>query len=138
LLVPLVWGMPFALLFGLGAAIFSVSVALFLGAAAVWYGGWIDWFVQRLSDLNMVLPVLAIGVLFYSFYGLSIWSVLFVIVLFSSFGSPVKTFRSAFLQLKQAGYIEAARTYGASDGRIIFRYMIPKIMPLLIPQLIYL
>ncbi|MBX3047598.1 MAG: ABC transporter permease subunit [Anaerolineales bacterium] len=138
LLVPLVWGMPFALLFGLGAAIFSVFVALFLGAAAVWYSGWIDWFVQRLSDLNMVLPVLAIGVLFYSFYGLSIWSVLFVIVLFSSFGSPVKTFRSAFLQLKQAGYIEAARTYGASDGRIIFRYMIPKIMPLLIPQLIYL
>ncbi len=138
LLTPLVWGMPFALLFGMGAALLSVFVALALGAASVWYGGIVDWITQRLSDLNMIMPVLAIGVLFYSFYGLSIWSVLFVIVLFSSFGSPVKTFRSAFLQVKESSYIESARSYGASDSRIIFKYMIPKIMPLLIPQLIYL
>lgn len=138
LLIPLVWGMPFALLFGLGAAVLSVFVALALGAASVWYGGIVDWIAQRLSDLNMIMPVLAIGVLFYSFYGLSIWAVLFVIVLFSSFGSPVKTFRSAFLQVKESSYIESARSYGASDSRIIFKYMIPKIMPLLIPQLIYL
>lgn len=138
LLVPLVWGMPFALLFGIGAAVFAVFVALALGAASVWYGGIVDWVTQRLSDLNMVMPVLAIGVLFFAFYGLSIWGVLFVIVLFSSFGSPVKTFRSAFLQVKASSYIEAARSYGASDWRIIFKYMIPKIMPLLIPQLIYL
>ncbi|QYK50649.1 MAG: ABC transporter permease subunit [Anaerolineales bacterium] len=138
LLVPLVWGMPFALLFGIGAAIFVVFIALALGAASVWYGGIVDWMTQRLSDLNMVMPMLAIGVMFYAFYGLSIWGVLFVIVLFSSFGSPVKTFRSAFLQVKQSSYIEAARSYGASDSRIIFKYMIPKIMPLLIPQLIYL
>ncbi|HRN49793.1 MAG TPA: ABC transporter permease subunit [Anaerolineales bacterium] len=138
LLTPLVWGMPFALLFGMGAALLSMFVALALGAASVWYGGIVDWIAQRLSDLNMIMPVLAIGVLFYSFYGLSIWSVLFVIVLFSSFGSPVKTFRSAFLQVKESSYIESARSYGASDSRIIFKYMIPKIMPLLIPQLIYL
>jgi peptide/nickel transport system permease protein len=138
LLVPLLWGMPFALVFGLGAALISVFVALLLGAAAVWYGGIVDWAVQRLTDLNMVLPILAISVVFFAYYNLDIWLVLMVIVLFTSFGSPVKTFRSAFLQVKEESYIEAARSYGASDSRIIFRYMIPKIMPLLIPQLIYL
>jgi peptide/nickel transport system permease protein len=138
LIVPLVWGMPFALVFGLVAAFVSVFVALLLGAAAVWYGGGVDWFVQRLSDLNMVLPILAISVVFYAYYGLDIWMVLLIIVVFSSFGSPVKTFRSAFLQVKEAAYIESAKSYGASDARMVFRYMIPRIMPVLIPQLIYL
>ncbi len=138
LIVPLVWGMPFALVFGLIAAFVSVFVALLLGAAAVWYGGLVDWLVQRLSDLNMVLPILAISVVFYAYYGLDIWLVLLIIVVFSSFGSPVKTFRAAFLQVKQAAYIESAKSYGASDRRMVFRYMIPRIMPVLIPQLIYL
>lgn len=138
LVVPLLWGMPFVLTFGLLAAFGSVFVALMLGAAAAWYGGAVDWLVQRLTDLNMVLPILAISAVLYSYYTMSIWTVLVIITVFSAFGSPVKTFRSAFLQVRQEPYIEGASAYGASNIRIIFKYMIPKIVPVLIPQLIYL
>lgn len=136
LLIPLMWGMPFAMSVGLFGALFTVSVSLFAAAAGVWVGGKVDGLVQRISDVNMVLPILAISVIFYVYYGLNLWVVLGIIVLFGAFGSPTKTFRAAFLQIKQEPYIEAARAYGASNLRIVTRYMIPKIMPVLIPQLI--
>jgi peptide/nickel transport system permease protein len=54
----------------------------------------------------------------------------------SIFGSPTKSFRAAFLQVKNAPYIEAAQAYGASNKRIILRYMLPRIIPVLVPQLV--
>jgi peptide/nickel transport system permease protein len=136
LIVPLLWGMPFALLFGLLGATLTTLVSMILAASGVWFGGWVDSLIQRLTEANMVLPILAISVLAYALLGIDIWVILAVIVLLNVFGSPTKTFRSAFLQVKQAPYIEAARAYGASNRRIIFHYLIPRIIPVLVPQLI--
>ncbi len=136
LLVPLLWGMPFALAFGLFGATVTTLLSMLFAAASAWYGGWVDSVVQRLTEANMVLPVLAIGVLAYSLYGLNIWVVLAIIIALNIFGSPSKTFRSAFLQVVQSPYIEAARAYGASSRRIILTYMIPRIIPVIVPQLI--
>jgi peptide/nickel transport system permease protein len=58
------------------------------------------------------------------------------IIALGIFGSGIMTYRSMFLQVKESGYIEAAKAYGASNARIIFRYMIPKIIPVLIPQFV--
>jgi len=52
------------------------------------------------------------------------------------FGGAIKTYRAIFLQSKEASYIEAARAYGASSSRIIFKYLIPRMVPLLIPTLV--
>jgi peptide/nickel transport system permease protein len=109
---------------------------MMFAAFGVWFGGWADNLVQRVTEANMILPVVAIAVLFYAFYGASLWTVLTIIVVLNAFGSPTKTFRAAFIQVKQAGYIEAAQAYGAPNARIIFRYMIPRILPVLIPQLV--
>lgn len=57
-------------------------------------------------------------------------------VLLSIFTFGIKSYRSIFLQVRESTYIEAARAYGASDARIIFRYLIPRIIPLLIPGLV--
>ena len=84
----------------------------------------------------MILPILAVGILVFAFYGISLWVIMGVIILLNVFGSPTKSFRAGFLQIKEAPYIEAARAYGASNTRIIFKYMIPKIIPVLIPQLV--
>jgi peptide/nickel transport system permease protein len=57
-------------------------------------------------------------------------------VVLNVFASPTKSFRAAFLQVRNAPYIEAARAYGASDGRIILQYLVPRILPMFIPQLV--
>ena len=138
LVVPLLWGLPFALVFGLLGACVTTVLSMVLAATGVWYGGWVDDLIQRLVEANMILPVIGIAVLIYAYFNVGIWTILGIVVLLNVFGSPIKSFRSALLQVKDSLYIEAARAYGASDSRIIFRYLVPRIIPTLIPQLVIL
>jgi peptide/nickel transport system permease protein len=62
--------------------------------------------------------------------------ILAVMVLMNVFGSPLKEYRAMFLQFKEAPYIEAAMAYGASNWRIIFKYMLPRIIQVMVPQLV--
>ena len=136
LLVPLFWGLPLALAFGLVGATLTTLIAMHLAAAGVWFGGWVDNLVQRLTEINMILPILAIGVLIYFLYDIKLWVILVIVIAFNIFGSPTKSFRAAFLQIREDPYIEAAKAYGASNARIIVTYMVPRIFPTLIPQLV--
>ena len=136
LIVPLLWGMPFTLIIGFLGTLVTLVIGMLLPAIGVWFGGGLDNFIQRLTEVNMVLPGLAIAVLAYSLYGIHIWIVLGIVVLLNALGSPIKTFRSALLQAKEAPYIEMARSYGASNFRIITQYLVPRILPVLIPQLV--
>jgi len=136
LLVPLLWGMPFALALGLIGASVTTILSMFVAAIGVWFGGWLDDLIQRLIEGIMILPVIAIGVIFYAYFNIDIWIFLGLIALLNVFGSPTKSFRAAFLQVKEAPYIEAAKAAGASNMRIITHYLMPSILPILIPQLI--
>ena len=138
LLVPLLWGLPFALVIGVVGTVITSLLSLFLAAASAWLGGWVDGLIQRATEANLILPVMAIGVLLYSYYNLNLWLILALIILLNIFGSPTKSFRAALLQEKQAGYVEAAQIYGASNWRIITHYLIPRILPVIIPQIVIL
>jgi len=136
LIVPLFWGMPFALFIGFLGSLITTLIAMLLPAAGVWFGGWLDGFVQRVTEVNMIIPGLTIAVLVNVLFNIDIWIILGFIIVINALGSPMKTFRSAFLQAKEAPYIESARAYGAGNMRIIMHYLIPRVLPVLIPQLI--
>jgi peptide/nickel transport system permease protein len=135
LMLPLLAGMPVALAFGLLGAIATSFLAMFIAALGAWYGGWVDNLIQRISDVNMTIPTLAIAILVFLMYSNSIWAVLGTLVLLSVFGSPLKNYRAAFLQVKSSPYVEAAVSQGASDWRIIWKYLMPRIYPTMIPQI---
>lgn len=134
--IALLWGMPVALAFGLLAALGTTVLTMVISAVGTWFGGWLDELVQRLTEINLVLPFLPILIMVGTFYSRSIWVILGVTILLSIFSGQVKAYRAIFLQVKEAPYIEAARAYGASQWRIIFHYLIPRIIPVLIPQLV--
>jgi peptide/nickel transport system permease protein len=134
--VAMLWGAPVALAFGLIAALFTSVLSMIIAAIGAWFGGWVDELIQRITEINLVLPFLAILIMVGTFYSRSIWVILGVTVALSIFTGTVKTNRAIFLQVKESTYIEAARAYGANDLRIIFRYLIPRIIPLLIPELV--
>ncbi len=136
LIIPLFWGLPFALGFGLLGATLTSLIALVVAAAGAWYGGWVDEFLQRLTEANMILPVLAVSILVFALYNINLWIILAVVIFLKAFSSPLKSFRAAFMQVKESPYIEGAQAYGASNFRIILRYMIPRIFPVLIPQIV--
>jgi peptide/nickel transport system permease protein len=136
--IALLWGMPIALAFGLLAALCTTFLTMFLAAVGVWLGGAADSLIQRLAEVNMVLPVFPILAMFTSFFSLRIWEVLGLAILFGIFGSAIKTYRAIFLQVKASSYIEAAQTYGAGNLRIIFSYLLPPVLPVLVPQIVML
>jgi peptide/nickel transport system permease protein len=134
--VALLWGVPVALAFGLLAALGTSLLTMLFAAMGAWYGGWVDGFIQRITEVNMVLPFLSILVMIGTFYSRSIWVILTATVILSIFTGQIKTLRAAFIQVKESTYIEAARAYGASDMRLILVYLIPRLIPTLIPSLV--
>jgi peptide/nickel transport system permease protein len=136
--IALLWGTPIALAFGLLAAVGTTITTMVIAALGVWYGGWVDELIQRITEVNLILPVLPILIMVGTFYSKSLWLMLGVIILLSIFGGGIKTYRAIFLQVKASPYIEAARAYGAGNVRIIFNYLIPRIVPLLLPQFVIL
>jgi peptide/nickel transport system permease protein len=138
LMVALLWGTPIALAFGLLAAVGTTLAEMIIAAVGSWYGGWLDALINRIVEVVLVIPQLAILIMIGTFYSRSIWVILGSVIALSIFGSGIKTFRAVFMQTKESAYIEAARAYGASNFRIIFSYMIPRIIPMLIPQFIVL
>ena len=109
LMVALLWGTPIALAFGLLAAVGTTVSTMIIAAIGVWFGGWLDAIIQRITEVNLVLPVLPILIMVGTFYSRSIWLMLGVIIVLSIFGANIKNYRAIFLQVKGAVYIEAAR-----------------------------
>lgn len=136
LVLPLLWGTPVALAFGLIASLGTSILTMIIAAVGSWYGGWLDELIQRVTEVNLVLPFLSILIMVGTFYSRSIWVILGVTILLSIFTGSIKAYRSVFLQVKESNYIEAARAYGASDNRVVFLYLIPRMIPLLIPGLV--
>jgi len=134
--IGLLWGIPVALAFGFLAALGAQLNTFFLAAIGVWYGKWLDGVFRWLTQVNLILPVLPILIMIGMFFSRSIWIILGAVILLSIFGSSYFVLRAMFIQIKSASYIDAAKAYGASDARIIFRYLIPKIIPVLLPQLV--
>jgi peptide/nickel transport system permease protein len=136
LMVALLWGTPIALAFGLLAALGTTLTTMIISAIGTWFGGWVDGIIQRITEVNLVLPFLSILIMVGTFYSTSIWLILGMSILLNIFGAAIKNYRAIFMQVKESPYIEAARAYGANDWRIIVRYLVPRIIPLLIPGLV--
>lgn len=129
LMIGLLWGAPVALAFGTAAALMTVFAQVIFGALGAYYGGKWDEIIQRGTDFLLILPVLPVLILIGAFYQVSILWVLFIVVALSLLGGATKVIRSIVLQVKEDLYVEAARSYGASRLRILFKYVMPRTMP---------
>ncbi len=133
LTVALLWGAPIALAFGFIVAVGTSLTTLIIAALGAWYGRWVDAFIQRITEVNIILPTLPILIMIGTFYSRSIWIMMLFITALSIFGPGIKVYRAIFLQVKESPYIEAAQAYGASNLRVIVRYMVPRVIPVLVP-----
>lgn len=135
--VALLWGTPIAMSFGLIATILITMSTMTIAAIGVWYGGWLDAVIQRIAEVNLILPLLPILIMIGTLYSRSIWVILGTVIILGLFGGgAIKNYRSIFLQVREMPYIEAAQSYGANSSRLIFRYLIPRVIPLIIPSLV--
>ncbi len=119
----------------LGVAFLAVSVTIVVGTAvgavAGYYGGWVDTLLMRLVDVMLSIPSFFLLLLVASLFRVGPLVLALVIALTAWYGLS-RLVRSEILSVKQRDYVEAARTIGASDFRIIRRHIVPNITHLII------
>lgn len=134
--VALLWGAPIGLLFGVLAAVGAELSTYVLAAIGTWLGGKVDRAFQWLTQVNLIIPVLPVLIMIGYLYDRRIWTMLALVIALNVFSAAMLTYRAMFLQAKELPYIEAAQAYGAGNSRIIFRYLMPRIAPTLLPQFV--
>ena len=128
LAVGLLWGTPFALFIGIVVAIGSVVIGLIYGVFAGYKGKITDESMMRFNDVIYALPTLPLLIILAVTLGNSIFLIIGFLVIFGWVG-VAKISRSMAIQIKTLQYIEAAKIMGQKDIKIIFKHIIPQLLP---------
>lgn len=122
-----VHGSRYSLLIGISTSIISLIIGGFLGAACGYFGGKLDNIIMRIMDVFMSIPPVLLSLAVVAALGASLQNLLVAITI-SCVPGTVRLIRSVVLTVVDQDYIEAARSYCATDLRIILRYVIPNAM----------
>ena len=128
LAIGLLWGMPLALVIGISVSIGSVVVGLIYGVYSGYKGKKTDEVMMRFNDVIYALPALPFLIILAVTISNSIFLMIGFLMIFSWVGIA-KVSRSMSLQIKTRQYVEAAKIMGQKDSRIIFRHILPQLLP---------
>ena len=128
LAIGLLWGTPLALFIGISVSIGSVVVGLIYGVYSGYKGKKTDEVMMRFNDVIYALPALPFLIILAVTISNSIFLMIGFLMIFSWVGIA-KVSRSMSLQIKTRQYIEAAKIMGQKDSKIIFRHILPQLLP---------
>jgi len=126
ILVRIAYGARISLLVGFLATLLATVTGTVVGLVAGYFGGWIDTVLARLMDTVLSFPYLLVGIATASVFGPSVPLVV-VIIAFFSWGTIGRIVRGQTISQKEKEYVEAARSLGASDLRIMFVEILPNL-----------
>jgi peptide/nickel transport system permease protein len=132
-LVRVAYGAQVSLLVGVVATGLAILVGVAIGLLAGWYGGIADTLLGRLMDVVLSLPYLILAIALVALVGRSLWISIGVIAFFS-WAAVARVVRGQALSLKEREFVEAARSLGAGDARIMFSEILPNVVG---PVLVY-
>lgn len=123
-------GARITLLIGPLVILISFILGVLFGGISGYYGGWIDNIIQRVTEVTMAIPRLALLLAFATVIPVKtdpiirFWIIVFVLALVS-WAPLTRVMRGQFLALRQEDFATAARALGASNMRIILRHILP-------------
>jgi ABC-type dipeptide/oligopeptide/nickel transport system permease subunit len=133
MLVQLAYGARTSLFIGFTSTLLLMLAALFFGLIAGFFGGLSDTIISRVIDVIAAFPFLLFAIAMSVTFGASRATVIGIIAFFGWF-YPARIFRADVLGLREREFISAARMLGASNGRILFRHIMPHLMG---PAIVY-
>ncbi|MDY3918438.1 MAG: ABC transporter permease [Candidatus Limivivens sp.] len=133
MLFRMLWAVRYSLFMGTIAIAISCVVGGTLGAVAGYYGGKVDNVIMRFMDILLAIPSMLLAIAIVAALGTSITNVLIAIAI-AYVPTFARTVRAPILTIKDQEFVEAGKAVGASDLRIIFRYIIPNSMAPIIVQ----
>jgi ABC-type dipeptide/oligopeptide/nickel transport system permease subunit len=120
------WAVRNALWIAMGAVGISLVLGVLLGLLSGFYGGWVDQTLMRLADGLFAFPQFLLMLVLVGVLGRS-FEAIFLAIGIVSWAGYTRLVRSLVMQAKQLTHIEAARTLGASDRRLMFRHLLPQV-----------
>ena len=129
----ILWGAQIDLRLSLTIVAVAVSIGTFIGAAAGYYGGKIDEIVMRVTDVFFAFPGLVLAMAIVMALGARSLDNISIALMVTWWPSYARLVRGQVLLEREKLYVEAARSVGASDMRILFSHIIPNtIQPLIV------
>jgi peptide/nickel transport system permease protein len=128
LMTGLMWGTPLALFIGIVVAVGSVIIGLIYGVFAGYKGRKTDEAMMRFNDVIYALPALPLLIILAVTVGNSMFLIVGFLMIFGWVG-VAKVSRSMALQIKTLQYVEASKIMGQKDLKIIFKHILPQLLP---------
>ena len=125
LMTRIFYGTRISLVVGFVSVFFSMMIGVFVGLLAGYYGGWVDNLIGRIIDVFLSFPVLLLSIALVAVMGGGGTVSVIVSLCLVSWTQYARVVRSSVLVIREEEYVLAAKTFGASDMRIIFKYIIP-------------
>ncbi len=122
-----IYGFRISVLFALVVTIISSLIGITAGAVQGYFGGWTDLFFQRIVEIWVNMPSLYIIIILSAIFTMNFW-LLTLLIAFFSWTSLVGVVRAEFLRARNFEYVRAARALGVSDGKIMFKHVLPNAM----------
>ena len=131
--VRIAYGARVSLLVGVVATGIAVAIGVVVGLAAGFFGGLVDTVLARLVDVILCVPFLLVAIALVSITGPGL-SITILVIGFFSWASVARIVRGQVLSLREREFVEAARSLGASDRRIMFVDILPNVLA---PVIVY-
>ena len=133
LLSRILYGTRISLFIGVSTVLIALFIGVSLGIAAGYYGGRLDFIIMRYIDLQWAFPNFIIAVYLVAVFGTGLFNIIAAISL-AFIDDFARVARSMTLTIREEQYIDAARTLGFSNARIMFAHILPNAIPPIIVQ----
>jgi peptide/nickel transport system permease protein len=134
MLALIITGAPSSLRVGFIAAGTGMAIGIILGFTTGFLGGWVDNVIRTLGDAWLTIPSLAVLIVFAAYARPTVTTMAFLLAAFSWAG-PTRLIRGQVLSMREQGYVRMARLAGSSTMAIMFREMMPNLLPYLAASL---
>jgi len=130
----LLYGSRYSIAIALSAVLFGGCIGLPLGAMCGYLGGKFDLIAMRLMDVLRSIPGILLGIVIVSWLGQSTVN-LVIAIGFGTIASLASTTRAAVLTVRNAEYVESARSIGISEWRIVMVHILPNCLSTILVQI---
>ena len=124
LFLRVIYGSQYSVVIGIGSVAISLIVGLGLGSLAGFYGGLVDDFISRVSDVLASIPSALLGMVIVTVLGQSLTN-LVIAVSVTAIPAFIRMSRSSVMTVRSQEYVEAAKAIGMSNAKIIFAQVVP-------------
>jgi peptide/nickel transport system permease protein len=127
----ILYGLRISLGVGVASTAFALAVGMAIGLVSAYAGGWLDNLIMRLVDLQLSFPSILIALVLLAVLGQGVDKIVIALIAVQ-WAYYARTVRGAALAERRKEYVDAARVMAFSDARIVFRHILPNVLPPLI------